>query len=618
MDVDLRRSLRMGLAGSVIVAVAGVGAGSLPRLDPFATWPVLRDIRGAQAIAVGVVYFGLTLLAAAWVSMGRRVRQGGVSPKDIAVTIGWWLAPLALAPPMWSSDVYSYLAQGEMLLRGINPYHQGPAALGGALGADVPPIWQHAPAPYGPVALGAGAAVMWLTGPHTVPAVLGMRVVALLGVWLTVRYLPRLARNSGVDPAIALWLGAANPLVLAHLVSGAHNDALMIGLMIAGLVLVLREPLATPGMWRHAPAGAGVALICLAALVKAPAVVALAFAVPVLASRLPGRAWARWPASAAAIGGLAALIAAAVTALVGSGYGWIHALGNGTVVRNGLSVSTDLGMLVGHSGHALGLLDVTPTIRFFRGAGLVAAVGVCAWAMLRVYRLGVTRAVGISLTAVVVLAPVVHPWYLLWGFVPLAAGALHGRTDAPTGSARRLARLRPSKLTTWARRVPVVQRFVIVVSLGMLFWVLPTGAGATRGITIGQLVGCAVGLLLLGGLRWRQRGQVPQREPVPVDAEAADHARWPRRRPPSGAGTPRGRGCWRCGPRPAGRSQQGAGVAERVGVVRPGARVEHHRRAARRPPRAASRSSRASASVCRTSTSRPSSLPCARTSTRSA
>jgi alpha-1,6-mannosyltransferase len=39
----------------------------------------------------------------------------------------------------------------------------------------------------------------------------------------------------GADPDRALWWGAANPLVLFHVVGGAHNDGLMVGLMAAGL-----------------------------------------------------------------------------------------------------------------------------------------------------------------------------------------------------------------------------------------------------------------------------------------------------------------------------------------------------------------------------------------------
>ena len=46
--------------------------------------------------------------------------------------------------------------------------------------------------------------------------------------------LPRLARRFGINPVSALWLGAANPLVLFHLVVGVHNESLAIGLMLVG------------------------------------------------------------------------------------------------------------------------------------------------------------------------------------------------------------------------------------------------------------------------------------------------------------------------------------------------------------------------------------------------
>ena len=82
----------------------------------------------------------------------------------------------------------------------------------------------------GPLFLGLGRALATVTGDRVVTTVLAMRLLAVVGVLLTANYLPRLARAAGGDPPIAVWLGLANPLVLMHLVAGAHNDALMIGL----------------------------------------------------------------------------------------------------------------------------------------------------------------------------------------------------------------------------------------------------------------------------------------------------------------------------------------------------------------------------------------------------
>ncbi|PRC62056.1 hypothetical protein C6A85_05130, partial [Mycobacterium sp. ITM-2017-0098] len=38
-----------------------------------------------------------------------------------------WALPLLIAPPMYSKDVYSYLAQSEISLQGSDPYKVGPA-----------------------------------------------------------------------------------------------------------------------------------------------------------------------------------------------------------------------------------------------------------------------------------------------------------------------------------------------------------------------------------------------------------------------------------------------------------------------------------------------------------
>src|SRR5258705_75325 len=113
------------------------------------------------------------------------------------------------------------------------------AAVGGPLAVEVPGAWQHAPAPYGPVFLATASSVTEVTSMRIVAGVLAMRLLALLAVGAIVVLLPRLARACGTDPDRALWLAVLNPLVLLHLISGAHNDALMLALLVAGLALAV-------------------------------------------------------------------------------------------------------------------------------------------------------------------------------------------------------------------------------------------------------------------------------------------------------------------------------------------------------------------------------------------
>lgn len=158
------------------------------------------------------MYFGVVLLIAAWALLGTVVRgPEPPTPRSLLLVLAVWAAPLLLAPPLFSRDVYSYLAQGAMVDAHIDVYAHGPAQLGGPLADEVAPVWQQSTTPYGPVFLAVASALSGLTRGELPAGLLGMRLVALLGVGLMAAALPRLARHSGADPAAALWLGALNP-----------------------------------------------------------------------------------------------------------------------------------------------------------------------------------------------------------------------------------------------------------------------------------------------------------------------------------------------------------------------------------------------------------------------
>jgi hypothetical protein len=424
-DVGERRLVgryrTLGLAGSLALAVGGVAAGALPRDDPFTGVPFVGALRTVEPIALAIGYAGLALLVVAWLFLGRSAGEaGGPGRRSLLITFGVWAVPLCLAPPMFSRDVYSYGAQGWMVHIGASPYFWGPGAIpDNPFLGDVPDMWSHTPAPYGPLFLQLARWVVDLGSDEIVPTVLGMRLLALVGVAILVRYVPRLAEHCGVDPTKALWLGVLNPLVLLHFVSGAHNDALLMGLMVAGLVLVLdRKP------------AVGVALVALALMVKAPAALALVFIVPVWAQQLSGR-W-RLVRSAAGTAAVSGGVVVFVSWVTGLGYGWINALNTPGTVRNWLSGTTLLGEAVGVITTAVGLGDdqtTTEAIKVFRGFGGLLALVICLLLIVRMERYGFVGALGLGFLAVVALGPVVQPWYLLWSFVLLAAGI-------PAGSIR--------------------------------------------------------------------------------------------------------------------------------------------------------------------------------------
>jgi hypothetical protein len=471
------RHQALGLTGAAALALGGCAAGALPRQDPFGAAPVIRQLREAPAAALVLAYAGLALLVAAWLFLGRLVgRPGGPGGSTLLGTFALWAGPLAVAPPLFSRDVYSYAAQGWLVTNGVNPYWWGPAALPGALADDVAPVWQHTPAPYGPVFLVVARVVVDLGGGHPVVTALGMRLVALAGIALLVRYLPRLAAHCGVEPDAAVWLGLLNPLVLLHLVGGAHNDALLMGLVVAGLVIMLdRRP------------ALGVAILAVAVLVKAPAAVALAFAVPIWAGMIAGRA--RMPRAA----GRTALVAGAtivgVSWLAGLGYGWLEALDTPGQVRNWLSISTVLGAAVALVARSVGLAAETDAaVTVFRSAGGLAALVTCLLLLARTPRNGPVATLGLALVVVVALGPVVHPWYLLWGFVLIAAG---------TASVR-------------------IRAAVVVASVALSLVVMPRGgmvdvSAIVPAVLAAAAVVAAAVLVEAGSLAAAARGQPPAR-----------------------------------------------------------------------------------------------------------
>lgn len=394
--VDLRRCQALGLAGTAFLALGGETAGALPVQEP------LSSSSGRGALGLVGVYFGVVLLIAAWALLGKALRgPEPPTPRALLTVLMVWAAPLLLAPPLFSRDVYSYLAQGAMVDAHIDVYAHGPAQLGGPLADEVSPMWRNTATPYGPVFLAMASGLSGLTEGRIPAGLIGMRMVALLGVALMAVALPRLARYSGADPAVALWLGALNPLVLLHLVAGAHNDAMMLGLLGVGLVVAR-------GRWY----ALGVVLVTLAALVKAPAALGL-LAIVVMRGR------SRWMRRTAVTAAVATATTVVATALAGTGYGWIAALRTPVSPQN-WSPTSVLGRMTGNLLHDLGS-DLAPlALPAWRAAGLVATLAVVLFIWLKV-RPGPVYALGLSLAAVAVLGPAIRPWYVLWGLFLIAA-----------------------------------------------------------------------------------------------------------------------------------------------------------------------------------------------------
>jgi alpha-1,6-mannosyltransferase len=237
--------------------------------------------------------------------------------------------------------------------------------------------------------------------------------------------LPRLAARFGVPPVGALWLGALNPLVLFHIVIGVHNDGLALGLMLVGLELALRG--VDRLLWSRILFGA--AVIVLGAMVKIPAMAALGFLGVLLARKLGGSIKDLLKA-AAVMSVVAGVVVTAVCVLTGFGFGWIETLNVASTVKSWMSPPTAVGFLGGGTGILLGLGNHTEAMigitRVVGQAVSVVIVIVLLWKAFR-GRIKAMNGLGAGLGAVLVLGPVLQPWYVLWAMLPLATAVVGPR-----------------------------------------------------------------------------------------------------------------------------------------------------------------------------------------------
>jgi alpha-1,6-mannosyltransferase len=359
-----------------------------------------------------------------------------VSLSQMGRTLVMWTAPLVFTVPMFSKDVYSYLAQSEIAARGLDPYTVGPAeALGNGdiLTKNVPTMWRDTPSPYGPLFLVIGRGITWITGDHVVMGVAFQRLLALFGFAMIVWALPRLARRFGINPVSALWLGAANPLVLFHLVVGVHNEALAIGLMLVGIELALkRMPRCGPGgpypPWQQGELlwyGIGATVITLGAVVKIPAALALGFLGVMIARRWGGR-WKHLFLTAGALLGIFLVAVAVASFGSGLGLGWTATLNTASAVKSWMAPMTALGFGAGGLGIILGLGNhIDAAITVSRMVGTLLGPLLAAKLLMDSFRWRLRPMIGLgaALGAVLVFGATVQPWYLLWAAIPLASAA---------------------------------------------------------------------------------------------------------------------------------------------------------------------------------------------------
>jgi hypothetical protein len=361
----------------------------------------LGTIGETALAAVGVV--SVVLAAAGFVLLAWAAWRGDISVRTVlAIAIAGHVLVLLL-PLLFSRDVYSYAYYGRIAgVYHANPYVATPADFqDDVLARFVGPKWVDTPAVYGPLwVLVSTGVVRVATGvPWMIVAFRLLAVVASLATLAVIVTTVRRERPGRTAFAIAVF--GANPVILFHSVASGHND-LFVALSIVGGFALLRR-----GRSRLA-----VAALALGALVKVTAALPLLLLVVALVARRPRGERMREAAIDAGLAGAVA-VAFAIPFMQTS--------------------DPTLGMLelAGHEGWLAPsrffhrLFDVASIgwlARVLFGFALVAVVVAIARGLVRAGGRPddeVAAGWGWGLLFLVLLGPVLLPWYVSW-VLPLA------------------------------------------------------------------------------------------------------------------------------------------------------------------------------------------------------
>jgi alpha-1,6-mannosyltransferase len=371
-------------ATAEIVLDGAVGHSALiPKSPELAGW--LQGV--GERLGFRVFLIAILAFSAAYAGLLALART--VSKRTAIILIAVLQLMVFVGPILLSTDVFSYIAYARMgVEHGINPYLHGPSAIiNDPVYHYVGQDWKHVATAYGPLytLLSYPLAPLGVTG-----AVWGMKVMALLSGAGTLALVWRCARIREVNPIVAILIVGANPLFVIYGLGGAHNDLLMMLLMMAAVSLTFAG--------RDAPAAATVVA---GALVKATVGVLLPFMI--LARR----------SGAQILGALAALVIGLLVGYVAFGAHGIDVIS--ALNRDAAFVSTD--SFPNEIAHLVGKPGVFPIDHDLLKAALVLIVLHLLWRTWRGYDW--VAASGWTLLAISVTSTWLLAWYILWP-LPLA------------------------------------------------------------------------------------------------------------------------------------------------------------------------------------------------------
>jgi hypothetical protein len=388
------------VTGLLIALAAGNTNSLLPEsVRPISALPALAGVFGNAGLNLGWVGL-LVVLSAMFASYAIAVRAAdALSPRAVIMTIVGLHALVLLAPPLLSTDVFSYQIYGRMgALYGTNPYLHGPHAV--AFDTQLYPYidskWVSTPTSYGPLFTVISYA---LASVSVAVSAIAYKSIAVLSSAIAMVLIWKCARLRGIDPVRAVALFGLNPLIIVYGVGGGHNDLLMLVVVLAAVYAMLQH--------RERVAGS---MIVVATAVKLTGGLLLPFALARGAERTTGRR--RFDVL---FGVGIATVAVGVLTWAVFGTGPLHLPGT----LNRIQQQGDWHSIPGFISTRLGLGGVGHFTGTVLAIGFVIALGLLVRRVAR-GELDWLHGAAWATVALLVTASALLPWYVAW-LVPFAA-----------------------------------------------------------------------------------------------------------------------------------------------------------------------------------------------------
>ncbi|MFT4185682.1 MAG: polyprenol phosphomannose-dependent alpha 1,6 mannosyltransferase MptB [Micrococcaceae bacterium] len=416
--VRTHNALLLGLWGSMCLLVSSWVLGTIPQVVQlqFQWIMTIRQFLPLTFFMVLLGIFGAILHVIGWARLATSIKNWDTaSTKVIRRAAMLWTIPLFFSVPMFSNDVFAYLGQGRLMQAGYDPYNTGISVLGGWRSQGVSEIWSESVTPYGPLFLAIERIILTSTNDNIVLSLIAFKLLAVLGIGLCYYFIPKVAKQNGFNEAKAIWLTIANPLFSFAFMISAHNDSLMMGLLIGGIYFFQDK--------RHV---LGLLFVSASIAIKPITILALPFLGimwarqinPIPTAGLQIKIWAY----TAAIGLIPVVI---FGMLIGLYPGWVKAFTTPGQVFNFyapvsyLSWATGaIELVFGGSG------QVGPTIvkGFF---SLITILLILRLIFMNSTHRTILQRMTIAFAVTVAFSPVVYGWYILWVVLLFAISVEH-------------------------------------------------------------------------------------------------------------------------------------------------------------------------------------------------